>query len=251
MLIKYNEVSIKTISYKEAIGISLMEYANMNLDFKDVLFNALGSAKGNLEHAIKYKNISAIKALMPRDTEDAVLRMNWLLAALYNDRSEEALRASNTLLAWKKEQEENSPDPKQLVVGVIQVAIPGVTLGRIKRKKRKAMILIDKNIYADSNLKLSKDINRTVLEMFEMSLAEADNDIKNIEPETLEWFFGEKYISLYYAENSALDTIKNKFDSIKAPCAHLKENNAIKIIAISPVVNEEWLTAWKLKPLDV
>ena len=91
---------------------------------------------------------------------------------------------------------------KELVVGVIQVAIPGATLGKISRKPKLGVVLLEKEKF---NL---KDLLSVFYQFYRAEISNLL--IHKIEPEALEWILEEGEIEIVKADSKNFKLLKEE-----------------------------------------
>lgn len=232
------------LSYGETMAIALCRYGDMDTNFANtlnILISDLPSISG-FDASIEVRN--GIEILVPKDTDTATRRAEWLIQAIRESSIPEAQRAGATFSAWAKNR--TWENPKQLVVGMIQVAIPGITLGRFKIK-RVMPVLISDDIRESRDLELSGKISEATLGVIDHALRMSGGNIHKIEPDLGEWFFGGMELSFKSATESALTKIENELTDLGIFHRAVKKDGKPVVMAMSPAVNT---TPWNLRSLN-
>jgi len=232
----------RPLSYAEAMALSLLKYSEKDSNFAKTLNDLISSHLNFFGAPVKIRD--GIEILVPKDADTALKRAHWLMQAIKEDDILEAASAGATLTAWSKSRTWESP--KQLVVGMIQVAIPGVTLGRFKIK-RVMPIVIRNDITGSRDLELSSKISEATLGVINRALTMSGGNVHKIEPELGEWFYGEMELSFKSATESELTKIENELTDLGILHSTINKDGKPAVIAISPAVNT---TPWNLKPLS-
>jgi len=228
--------------YAEAMALSLLKYAEKDSDFAKTLNDLISSNLNFFGAPVEIRD--GIEILMPQDTDTATGRAHWLMQAIKEDDIPEARSAGATLTAWSKNRTWESP--KQIVVGVIQVAIPGITLGRFKIK-RVMPIIISNDIEESRDFELSSKISEATLGVINRAMRMSGGNVHKIEPELGEWFFGDMDLSFKGAPESELIKIENELTDLGILHRAVKIDDRLAVIAISPSANT---TSWNLKSLN-
>jgi len=227
------------IHYHELLAFSLIEYAKIDDVFAGHLKYLVDSfSPSEITHfSLPYHNVSLI---MPRDRQSAVERADWLMNEISNFN---ASRASLLLGAWNRSAV--TIEPKQIVVGIIGVAIPGPTPGLIKR--RVSMMIIVKEDVAIDELAFTE---RVIEASHTLSLSEFRNvngNMYRLEPDFSEWFFGEKELSFYRATPKQLLDLKSELQLLSLRYEHDTEK---KVFSVSPLANESFTSLkYELEPI--
>ncbi len=231
--------------YILAIAGSLIAYAG-----RDPLFYAeLKRLTGDMDHGsaepIRFNDPSPL--FIPPDTDTAVERAGWLAARLEENIWADGDGIKAGLRAGVRDLE--SPDPRQLIVGIAGVAIPGVTLGLIKRRRRLSVILDPDLARAAPAWIIAEKTARASLGILSLSLALVRHDIKKIEPELADWFYGEKEIALYRTDNFGF--VKNELEKTGIMFSESGYRGRTALLGLGPAINiEEAPRGWKLKRLN-
>jgi len=229
------------ITYGKALAISLMAYAKTDEKISSECRRLFSSFLPSSISA--YPNIGeCIKILVPENSESAMKRARWLFRMVEEKKLPESREVAMVLGAWARG--ESWEEPRQLVIGVVGVAIPGITLGKIKR--RETLIVVAREDVAQTN-GIAHKINQVCLSLLSRAFVAAENDIKNIEPEVGGWFFGNRDIDYYTASGKQMLKIKNDLSSLNVNFTSIENAEAPEVLAISPAVNSTCRVYWKLK----
>ncbi len=221
------KVDLQT-DYLESISLSLIEFAEKNTDFSKYLFSLLTLTRESIFQVFDYNppsNPSKLIAL--EDYSSAVRRADWLFVEIKERRI-----FPNTLASWYISKEKEFP--KAIVIGIKIGIIPGLTLGNIRRRKS-INIIFDSNFKTKDKIEFAKKSSKAVLSLFESNLNDAEGNLKRLEPEISDWFFGEKEIDFYKADTASFEKICKELEQDNIPHVVQRENG--NILAISPAVN--------------
>lgn len=218
--------------YSEALALSLLQYAKGNPHFASVLADMAKALPLPINLAPELDISKPVNLLLPIDEAYAVERAEWLIPQLLENKLAGAASASRLLTTWA-----NDPaSRRQLIVGVVGVAIPGITLGYISR--RLTMSIIVRQDQAKQNeLQLARQVSQVSLHLVSRSLRQAHGKADQIEPELADWFFGEQAMMFYQATAEQLKGIETELRRMDVPYAALNKGETTGVMAISPVVN--------------
>ena len=243
-----NKIIHRQFSYGESIANSLILYSIFDRKF-------LGKLKErviNLPDKINKKRLTNIREesaiLLPLNYKAALRRTDWLISKINHHSNPETALASTILKNWSREQ--TLVDPKQLIVGIIQVAIPGITLGKFN-DKFPMTVIIRKDLAGDPDLNISHQISKASLGVLAKALDLASGNAKKLEPEIADWFFDAKKLLFYSAEENELTNIVLELHSHGITHTAIRDNENISVLAISPAVNRVYQSKfWKIEPLE-
>jgi hypothetical protein len=254
--------------YSELLVRSLILYAEENSIFAS-LFTPLvetqvarlqklypskaGEASSHFAFPAGLFDIEGAAALiMPDDVHNALRRTEWLLARLNEECLPGSARTVALFMAWANRAREMRPkeSPKQIVVGVVVVAIPGITMGKFHRKKNMS-ILVRSDLLSAPTVHLADECTRTSFDVFQRAVLLARGDMKKLEPEIADWFWGGREFAFYEGSGAELAHIRNELVRLGIPHSASEENGMITALAISPIVPRSRITSdWNIKPLE-
>jgi hypothetical protein len=232
------------IPYGVTLAGSLIRYADMAPEFTEHLLR-FAATLPPARQEVPVLTAPDAELVLPTSTEHAIVRMLWLMLRLTSDSLPGAAQATDMLAAWAHEQQQ--PDRRQLIVGVVKVAIPGITLGRLSRKADAMSVLLRPDVLHTARRTLLNGTLKTVLNTFGQAMQLADGNLRNLEPEMLDWFLGEKDIAFYTAPPETLARAARELDQMDVPHAGAIDRHGYGILAISPAVSD--LHRWPLVPL--
>jgi len=233
------------IPYGAALAASLLRYAGQDPLFAAQLAQLTATLPEPLDDVPPGPVATNTSVLMPQDDAHAINRMLWLLQRLNQEALPGGHIASDMLAAWARAQ--RAEEPRQLVVGVMKIAIPGITLGRLTRKVEAMSVLVRPDMLRTGGGTLLKGTTKTVLNTFGQALQLANGDIRNLEPEILDWFLGEKEIAFYVSDRQTLADIAGTMECLDVPHAGAVDEDGYGVLAISPIVRG--LERWDLSPI--
>ena len=233
-------LSHETISqtYETRYAHALMVYAEHDSIFAAEFRTLIRSYAFSDTYTLSSTEIQAPVWLMPTDSTTATRRAYWLLSEL----SRGALPASSDmrglLSAWARDEYE----PKNIVLGIVGVAIIGPTLGLIKRKERDRMHVVITDTYTQDSKKVAEAVQHASLNLLAHELQKVHGEAYRLEPELADWFFGEKETVMYTASKNALQKIADELCEEHIPHAMYKKDSTLLSIALTPSVNSQILT---------
>lgn len=238
-----SELKTRLTLYGEAMAMSLLQYAQKDQEFaKKLRWIVAGLDTPGSDRAAEI--VSGIEVLLPEDTDSALRRAEWLVQAIEENNIPGGETAAELLSSWTYKKTWESP--QQIVVGVVQVAIPGITLGRIKRRKIMT-VAVKEGLSPNGDLDLSRKISQACLGVLNRALRITGGNVHKIEPEIGDWFFGDMEVSFRSASVEQLANIEKGLTELGAIHYSIKKDGEPVIIAISPSVNSAF---WNLKSLD-
>ncbi|MBI2023570.1 hypothetical protein HYT01_03350 [Candidatus Giovannonibacteria bacterium] len=259
-----NEVAAeRPLQHSEILALSLIFYAEKNVDFKETLKALILSRPMHFTSGEKIG--AALKGdmniLMPGDAHLALRRAEWLINELEEGKMSGSENARDMLLSYASavpETSEFQPAPiKNLVVGVIRIAIPGITMGRWKMKKEKPMMIVVRKGFAmrNSDLRsagadLAHYITQAAMGIIVCAFDMAGGNAQNLEPDTGDWFFGQRPMGFYVAKTDEnLAAMIEELKVLGITHTVVEDIFGTEVVAISPIVNNFYLALrWELKP---
>lgn len=125
-------------TYGGALSASLIAYAEQHHDFAHWLREVV-SKLPQLEKKIFIPDMPEnIQMLVPADTNLAMQRTEWLIQN----------RETDLLASWVTDKP--GENPKMIVVGVVVVAIPGITMGKFRRRKESMKFMLQEKKVSDT-----------------------------------------------------------------------------------------------------
>ena len=221
----------KLFSYAE----SLLTYAKQDIEFAQSFQKTIISQ--NWTSVPNTGTVPSSTHTYPNSQADAVAIARWVIQSLQTHPEYTAVRG--TLSHWAQ----NYESPKDLVLGIVGLAIIGPTLGIIsskKKKKRKSQLIIQETYFRSLSktelATLSTQLTQTVIAK-ETQLA--GGNVYNLHPDSAAWCIEEAITAIYTdsAENIALLLKTVATENL----SHATEKNAagkIQAIVIAPSVND-------------
>ncbi len=231
----------KTKNYEESLCLSLISYARKNPLFYSIIKDRI--SRFSLTGEESYSLDNYIEVLEPVDEHMATRRLDWIVNESKFAESNIATLKSFVLINEREE-------PKQIIVGITATDIPGLTLGRFKTKVFMTF-LINSDLVSDRGIETTEKITQTSLQIFQNAMERANGDIRKIDPDTAEWFFGDKKISFYETKGEEIEKIKREIKELNIPYSEIKEKEETAFLAINPSFNGDNASLyWKLNPLQ-
>ena len=237
---KLNKQRIKTavidhpMWYSETLASALVLYARENRDFARRLEELtreqlkIRKTKGNLiirEYA---------KILSPSDNIIAWRRAEWLVERINEKNLSGHESAREILTSWVGDKPFESP--KQIVIGITIGRIIGPTLGRL-HKKVSMSIIIREDLESKVKLDLAQKITRVSHGVLVSALGLVNGNIKKLEPDLADWFFGERKIAFYTTSGEKIKKIEKDLKSLGIVYTLEEQEGEPAILAVSPAVN--------------
>lgn len=181
--------------------------------------------------------------LWPKDRDEAIINTHWLLTEL--DYHPEAIYARGVLAAFAAEFE----SPKDLIIGIVGVAIISQTPEIIHRKKKlksHLALVLDKNwLHSHSTRELTTLSLELSQRIISTELRLAGGHAFRLHPDTATWCFEESLTKLYSTSKAVLKKIKAEATIEELP--HQTKNNTA--IALSPIIDTDFLTQFETQEL--
>jgi hypothetical protein len=235
------------IGYLEMLASSLVVYSAIDVHFADEFKRMIKASKVKRVRG-KTKKISRLSLILaPPDTLCAYQRAEWLIKLLEKEKTRKNEPALSLLFDFVND--DPAIVPKNLIVGVAATSIPGITLGKIRRRVMNIILNSDflKNC---TKLELAKKVTSASTGVLSPTLKKAKFSQKMLEPDIAEWIFGDRYVSFFAADEKELKKIKN--DLIRSEILHSSTYSKGRpaVIALSPAANSEYVkNAWDLELL--
>lgn len=190
---------------------------------------------------------SAVTWLAPRSTAAAVARTHWLLGEI-------ALRpdgaaAAAVLTAWRER-----IDPREAVIGIVGIAIPGPTLGIIttKKKPKSIMPIVTTALTARHTdaAHLATLAIQTSVGLLGQQLRLAGGSAYRLVPELADWCFTEQQTQLVVAPNhTTLEILAQHLAAASLPHYRHEVGGEIVAVAICPSVERDLLAQYPIEDL--
>lgn len=231
-------VNAPTGSYAMTVAASLLHYAQANAGFASQLWQLIVTLPGvPFDGAIHRPDPTAARLILPQQLEAAQRRASWLIEQLDGDRLEGATEARQLLQQWAAHHPQADPSP--LVVGMMAVAIPGITLGRISRRVAMACLL-RRDVPAGRKFDVARLVTQATHGVLNAALHQVGGELGQLEPEVADWFFGERPLAFYAAKRDQLGTIVGELTAGGIAHAAVEDGGATAVLAISPAVYPDW-----------
>jgi hypothetical protein len=213
---------------------ALLTYAKTDSSFATALAHNLLARNWRTDQKIQPFITSTY--LVPETESEAMTEATWLLQILDDNATARFTRA--TLSSWAQ----NYQAPKDLVLGIVGLAIIGPTLGLIQSKKKKRsqmQVVIDKAWYETHTAKqLTELVQNTSQKVISRELRLAGGNAFRLHPDTAAWCLEEPLTSIHLADTAELALIKEVAEIEKL--SH--ETSETTAIAISPTVNDSFIS---------
>ena len=221
------------ISYCEAQAYSLIQFAKKNESFSDWLQSMFSNKQTSFP---MMKNISNIPVLPTiNDEQHAIRKTLWLIELGESEDYIHTQPALQLLTEWANIRERE--DPKAIVLGLVIGIEPFGLFGEAKRKHHPIDIIVRDNVL--------KNIKKTTLakmsvtlanEIVQKALIEVKGNANLLEPDLSDWFFGDKTIVFYSADEETLYSIEHAVREIDAPYASRADKQSTTFFAVGPTL---------------
>lgn len=217
---------------------STLDYAERDPAFAHTLVGTIMSQDWRSSNSVYDAQSSQYK--LPLNQEDAVSIARWIFQSLHTH--PEYKTASSTLAHWAQ----NYESPKDLVLGIVGLAIIGPTLGIIsskKKKKRKSQLVIEESFFTSLDKEelaaLSTQCSQSVIAQ-ETRLA--GGNVYNLHPDSAAWCLEEAITQIY---TDSQINLKSLFTTVTDEnLSHHSRRDAqgnIQLLVISPSVNDSFI----------
>lgn len=230
-----------------AHATALTQYATKDAAFSRFLYAATEQLAASSASSGSH-SATAPTWLVPRSAAAAVARTHWLLDEL-------ALRpdgetAAATLLSWRER-----IDPKDAVIGIVGIAIPGPTLGIIqtKKKPKSVMPIITTAQTARSTdpASLATLSIQTSVGLLGQQLRVAGGSAYRLVPELADWCFALQPTQLAAVPDRAmLEALITHLRSESLPHYCHEKAGEVLAVAICPSVERDLLAQYPLEDLS-
>lgn len=222
----------KAWRYGETVALSLVSLAEQNKQFASHLRRLIANAWPLPESENVPYDAAPVQLdyIAPVNNDIAGRRAEWLIT---NMAKQEIVGCAPAMLrAWAR----GEGAPKMLIVGVVGLAIPGLTLGLIKKKVNPMNCVISDTARAGREA-LARMAAQAISGVVAAALKTAENDWQLLDPDLGDWLFGEREIALYEGNRSALKKLANELSSMGVAQCSVRDNDEIQAVAMSPAVN--------------
>jgi hypothetical protein len=219
--------------YSESLALGVLLFAQASPSFKQSLSEYVYPKNTPL----KAPTIPRILPLLvPEDEHVAKKRVTWVL----QNGSEEA-----QLILQEAVKDRPFDEPKAVVLGITIGALPIGVLGHDKPGKKVTVISHTTETNVES---LIENGVRSSLTLLERVVHDARGDLRKVDPDMTDWFFGEKKLEFYKASRETIAELERELSSLDIPHATLSDEHGPVSIAVSPAINPETLTLdWDLE----
>jgi len=214
---------------------SLLTYAKQDPEFAQGFADAIISQSWTSVSTTS--GVAGSKHLAPDSPVDAASTARWVIQSLQTH--PEYTAARGVLSHWAQ----NYESPKDLVLGIVGLAIIGPTLGIIsskKKKKRKSQLIIQETYFRSlSKTKLATLSTQLTQTVIAKETRLAGGNVYNLHPDSAAWCIEEAVTAIYTdsAENIAL-LLKTAAAENLSHAAEKNTAGKIRAIVIAPSVND-------------
>lgn len=238
----------RKLHYAEALAASLVHYARLDQPFARQLAGLVSPL--HLYQMVSLPRFpQELEILMPADGDTAERRAAWLVDRILAGDLPGAANAARILLTVS--QIDPRGEPKLVVVGVFAVAIPGITLGRFRRRQIMP-VLIRRDFAASEKFVLSRTVGQASVGVLRSALDLAQGRLEELEPEIDGWLFGDRAMHFYAADEMTMRGVERELRELEVAHAAVKADDQTVVLAVSPAVNGMYLEHyWEVEPLDI
>jgi len=183
--------------------------------------------------------VTASPYITPTNQPEAIRTAAWLLDTL--DSHPEYLHTQGKLALWADTYEE----PKNLVLGIVGLAIIGPTLGLIdtkKKKKPKLQLVVDKDwVQTLSAEQLTEKTHEISQNLIAKELRAAKGQLSNLHPDTADWCLGGATTKLYRSDRDNIAELALIATEDNLSHVLYKKGKYIVALAASPSVRDNFV----------
>lgn len=230
----------KQVTVKQNIhttASALVRYAKKDIDFANYFTSLIKQNLPDdlLSPAVPFR---AAPFLLPDDIEDAETKAKWLISELVFYPSIHTDPVAQSLMHWADEHE----SPKNVVLGIVGLAVIGPTLGLVKKKKKRKsqMRVVIHEYFAETASvgSLTEIAHNATISLLGNELAAVGGDANRLDPEMAEWLFSDQLTTLYTNSEADLDGLITSLEKEKLPHFIVKQDSRDIAVAIAPAVND-------------
>jgi len=235
------------LQYGEALADALLCYARNNERFAHTLLKLLKRLPSSNQAYPPLAAREGIQILIPSEAHAATRRAEWLISRIVENSIPGAQKALAMLTAYAAEKP--AEDSKQLIIGIVGFAIPGITLGYWDKKER-MLIIVRRDLADNATFDVSRSVTQASIGVLQRAFEMAGGDARKLEPEIADWFFGERGITFCAADPAELSHIVYEVQSLDIIHSVMEKEAKPAVVAISPVINRSCeRMRWKVKQL--
>lgn len=242
-----NASSQQALLYSEALALSLIVYAQAHHEFSLYLDKLIEQKLPIKLTTSTFSFPINLEILWPIDITTAKQRAFWLIKNIAENHLPGSTKATALLAAAQQQK----LTPRNLIVGIVGVAIPGITLGLIKRRPVTMTVVVRSDMVGKPAFLLAEKIISASFNIFSRSLQMANNEISRLEPEIAEWFYGSRTLSFFAATEKEITRIKQQLSQLGVIHSLIRDEGHAAVLAMSPAVNLSALTTTStIEPLQ-
>lgn len=174
---------------------------------------------------------SFVEYISPSSDDMALRRLDYIL------KEESKNLDLSPLFSWVDIFE--NEQSKNIVVGIIGMAIPGPTLGMLKRKNPMNFLIKTKNLSQAAIMKISLESG---ISLVANCIKDKKSDASRLEPEIYDWFFGDRELAFYTVNDSLINKYKKITETYNIAHNSISLNGGVVGLAISPVLSREFFS---------
>jgi len=216
---------------------AVLAYAATDADFAESLAHYV---QNQFWHPVSLPIETPSSYAVPVDQHDAVRVTHWLMQEL--DEQPEAYAARGALATWASTYKE----PKNLVLGIVGLAIIGPTLGLIENKKKKTTKL---QLVVDETWARSFTPTELVEKTHEISQAVIAKELRSargrlecLHPDTADWCMAGSGTKLHTLPHNQVELICTTLASEQLSHIALYHKDKLVAIGISPSISDQLVT---------
>lgn len=221
---------------------TLIDHLNAHAEFGTTVAHAIRAELPRPLEQHVLLGTAAHPSLTPRNHEDALRRVRWVLTAPQLRLERDAL----VTWAWSKEREE----PKSIILGIKYGELPVGIWGQMKIKEDPMHLLIS----SDSTLsptEMATSVTQLSHDVLLQGLAAANGSMRHIEPALGDWFFGSKPLMFFSAPSETLACIAQDAAALNAPYAETRFEHG-HLLALTPTLDLRNLERYhELEQIDI
>ncbi|OGZ06729.1 MAG: hypothetical protein A2942_04485 [Candidatus Lloydbacteria bacterium RIFCSPLOWO2_01_FULL_50_20] len=215
------------------LATALTVYAERNGEFKDLLTTTMSavvlSEKKEME-TLPHANISL---LVPKDTQNAVYRMEWLISNMNS--THEASDAVRILADWNLRQK--MPQPQTIILGLKVGVLPIGLMGQTKADEEMPIIARADILKKSTERSLRQLMVAASTSVVSRAYRVSGKNLESIDPALLDWFFGKKKVCFFTGSSKEMGRLVSDLKRLSVTHSVSFDETGPVMIATSPIVH--------------
>lgn len=216
----------------------LVQYAKQNSQFGESLAAQIQERQWGTVSAVQI-GFETPSSVTPTYQTQALSTARWILAQLDQHSEDRVLR--NSLATWSRTYQ----DPKDLIIGIVGLAIIGPTLGLIentKKTKSHMQVIVNEQTYVTMTPRSCAELVQEVsMQLLARELKLARGNIQNLHPDTAQWCLGDPATKIYTATEKELGELAEAALDEQLSIISKTTKDVFAAVAISPAVHDRFV----------